>query len=184
MPSIVTKTGDDGTTALIGGARVGKHHPRTEAYGTIDELNALIGIVLSEEDYLPLALFSPLLRIQHTLFRVGAALANPGRVQAVPGVTQLHVDALEAWIAELEPLLPVQRAFLLPGGSALGAALHHARTVCRRAERRIVALQHSGAPIPELLMTYINRLGDFLFIAARICTLLQKQEEIEVRYDL
>lgn len=184
MPSIVTKTGDDGTTALIGGVRVVKSHPRTEAYGTVDELNALIGLVLAEQDDLSLSLLSPLTRIQHTLFRVGAALANAGKPQAVPGITEQHIVALEEWIIELEPLLPPQRAFLLPGGSRVGAILHHARTVCRRAERCVVALHATGTAVPPLLTTYINRLSDFLFIAARISNLLEQKEEVQVQYDV
>jgi cob(I)alamin adenosyltransferase len=171
---IYTGTGDTGETGLYGGQRVGKDDRRVEAYGTLDEANALLGVAAisleSSSD-----LHSLVLRLQSELFTVGADLATPltREVQAgksiVPRTDPRHVSALESLIdryeAELEPL----RQFILPGGSMSAAALHHARTVVRRAERNVVALYHAE---PESMNTevirYLNRLADLLFVLARV----------------
>lgn len=167
---IYTRTGDAGSTGLFGGGRVGKDHPRVEAYGAVDELNAAIGLARSIE---PLPRIDELLTpIQRDLFAIGALLATPNREKMHQQLEKARVDAervaqLEHSIddaeAELEPL----RSFILPGGTPKAAALHVARTVCRRAERRVVALQHEEE-LPPLAVIYLNRLSDLLFVLARL----------------
>jgi cob(I)alamin adenosyltransferase len=178
---IYTKTGDSGETGLFDGTRVSKHSPRVEAYGDVDELNALLGLSLAfiREDE---ALRACLLTIQRDLFVVGAHLADPtARVEAKRGdkarLSEEKVTQLEHWIDHFEDELPALRQFILPGGSKGGATLHHARTVCRRAERRIVELSHH-TEVPTLLITYMNRLSDFLFVAARLENLRRNRPEI------
>ena len=168
---IYTKTGDRGETGLFDGSRASKASPRVEAYGDVDELNALLGVALAfiREDQ---ELRSCLLDIQRDLFVVGAHLADPkARVEAKRGakasLTEDKVTQLERWIDHFEEQLPPLRQFILPGGSKGGATLHHARTVCRRAERQVVALSQQ-VDISSLLIIYLNRLSDFLFVAARL----------------
>jgi cob(I)alamin adenosyltransferase len=164
---IYTKTGDTGETSLFGGARVSKSAARVTAYGDVDELNAWLGLVragLSDPQ-----LGEMLERLQRDLFAVGARLADPahkiaGRV-AKAAVTAATVAQLEEWIDSLEAELTPLRRFILAGGTPAGAALHVARTVCRRAERSIVGLGPQAFE-PELLM-YMNRLSDLLFVMAR-----------------
>lgn len=163
---IYTRTGDDGTTGLIGGHRVSKDNPRVEAYGSVDELNAHIGLALaylhSHEAFRDI-----LQSVQNTLFVIGSELATPAsRKPPVQPVSEAHIRQLEHWIDELENSLPALRHFILPGGSVPAAALHVARTVCRRAERRVVTLFHSE-PGNEHIITYLNRLADLLFVMAR-----------------
>lgn len=171
MVKIYTKTGDLGETGLFDGTRVPKHVPRVEAYGDVDELNALLGMALAfirdDED-----VRTCLLAIQRQLFVVGAHLADPtARVEAKRGdkasLTEDAVTQLEEWIDQFDEQLPPLRQFILPGGSKGGATLHHARTVCRRAERRIVALKQE-VELPALILRYMNRLSDFLFVIARL----------------
>ncbi len=164
---IYTRTGDGGETGLFDNQRVRKSDSRVEAYGEVDELNAVIGVVLAEGvDQL---IADMLQSIQRDLFAVGGRLADPShrvadRVQKA--VVDLGaVERLERWIDQLEADLPPLRRFILPGGSRAGASTHLARTVCRRAERRIVALGPEAAQ-PELL-AYMNRLSDLLFVVAR-----------------
>jgi cob(I)alamin adenosyltransferase len=163
---IYTKTGDGGETQLLDGSRVPKDHRRVEAYGEVDELNALLGLVQAE---LP-ALSTPLESIQRDLFALGAQLADPGarigekRTKAAFDTSR--VESLEAEIDAREALLPPLRAFILPGGSRAGALLHVARTVCRRAERATVALDRERSVDPAILK-YLNRLSDLLFVMAR-----------------
>ena len=168
---IYTKTGDRGETGLFDGSRASKASPRVEAYGDVDELNAMLGVALAfiREDQ---ELRSCLLDIQRDLFVVGAHLADPkARVEAKRGakvsLTEDKVTQLERWIDHFEEQLPPLRQFILPGGSKGGATLHHARTVCRRAERQVVALSQQ-VDISSLLIIYLNRLSDFLFVAARL----------------
>lgn len=165
--SIYTKTGDDGRTGLLAGGRVGKDDPRIEAYGTVDELNALLGVArASGVDHVADSLLA---RVQDELFVVGSALADPnpgGRFHNVVGPE--YADRLERDIDTLEADLAPLTQFILPGGSTGAAQLHLARTVCRRAERRVVALQREhGQAVPEPLIVYLNRLSDFLFVLAR-----------------
>lgn len=163
---IYTKTGDDGTTGLFGGGRVPKTSPRIEAYGTVDELNSTIGIACVQSA----AVFAELLqRIQEELFVLGGDLATPLSTRsdyAVPRIGDDEVRALERAIDEHEAELPELKKFILPGGSSLAAHLHHARTVCRRAERCVIALSQLEE-IGSSDIIYLNRLSDLLFVLAR-----------------
>lgn len=163
---IYTKTGDDGTTGLIGGSRVSKGDPRIEAYGTLDELNALIGCaaVVAKPP-----LLEQLRRVQGELFVIGSHLATPsgsGKQSSLPAIKGEMVRMLEREIDEVEPALPPLRNFILPGGSESAARLHVVRTVCRRTERLIVgsSIEHPDRP---LMIEYLNRLSDWLFVQAR-----------------
>jgi cob(I)alamin adenosyltransferase len=167
---IYTKTGDRGDTGLFGGGRVGKDHPRVEAYGDIDELNAAIGLARSIE--LMPRIDEVLVPVQRDLFGLGAILATPDLEKMHQQLAKARIDeariaqlehAIDGGDRELEPL----RAFILPGGTPKSAALHVARTVCRRAERRVVHLQHD-VEIPPLVVVYLNRLSDLLFTLARL----------------
>jgi cob(I)alamin adenosyltransferase len=178
---IYTKTGDHGETGLFDGSRVLKHAPRVDAYGEVDELNAVLGMALAfirdDEE-----LQACLLEVQRDLFVIGAHLADPGaRVEAKRG-EKAHLSAekvtqLEQWIDRCEDQLPPLRQFILPGGSKGGATLHLARTVCRRAERRIVALSQQ-IEVSPVIIVYMNRLSDFLFTAARLENLRRNRPEI------
>jgi cob(I)alamin adenosyltransferase len=167
MP-IYTRTGDQGETGLFGGGRVGKDDPRVDAYGEVDELNAAVGLARTFPAHAELG--GLLKTVQDQLFTVGAVLATP-----VDAAAQSHVPKLEpAWATQMEKdidrfdqELPTLRQFILPGGSSAGAALHLARTICRRAERKVVALARvdsSRAPV----VVYLNRLSDYLFTLARV----------------
>jgi cob(I)alamin adenosyltransferase len=163
---IYTRTGDAGETSLFDGTRVSKAHSRVDAYGEVDELNAWLG--LARASGLDADLDAAVVRIQQDLFALGAQLADPAdriaeRVMKAR-LVEADVTRLEQLIDRLETEVPPLRRFILAGGTAGGAALHVARTVCRRAERRIVALD----PAPEaVLIRYINRLSDLLFVLAR-----------------
>ena len=168
MVRTYTKTGDDGTTGLIGGKRVSKNAARVDAYGHIDELNAVLGMVRGHE--LPQRTGKILDRIQDDLFTVGANLALPEGTDPaewkIPPIDERDIAILEKEIDECEESLEPLRQFILPGGSAPGAMLHLARTVARRAERSCVALSHTEALDPNILR-YLNRLSDLCFILAR-----------------
>ena len=164
---IYTKTGDDGQTGLFAGGRVGKNHPRIEACGTIDELNALLGLARSAK--LPADVDGAMQRIQNDLFTLGAQLAamDATRMSTQP-VSEVEVEALEQTIDRWEQRLPSLKNFILPGGTTPAATLHVARTVCRRAERRVVSLNATaGQAVPDVAIRYLNRLSDLLFVAAR-----------------
>jgi len=166
---IYTRTGDQGTTALFGGERVTKNHPRIEAYGTVDETNAVLGLVRAHlASQAGFETLDPLLgRIQEELFVVGADLATPLNARPlVPRVTPNHIETLEHDIDRLEAALPPLQHFILPSGTPAGAALHVARTVCRRAERLIVETANQES-INDHTLIYLNRLSDFLFVASR-----------------
>jgi cob(I)alamin adenosyltransferase len=162
---IYTKTGDAGETGLFGGPRVRKDHARIEAFGTVDELNSQLGMVRT---LAAAAGFDPLLcRVQGELFDLGAQLATPTR--ASERITAGHVAALEAEIDAHEASLDPLTSFILPTGTPLAATLHVARTVCRRAERRVVTLaMQPETTIPANAIEYLNRLGDLLFVMARV----------------
>lgn len=167
---IYTKTGDRGDTGLFGGGRVPKDHPRVEAYGEVDELNAMLGLARSIE--LMPRIDEVLAPVQRDLFAIGALLATPDREKMRQHLEKAQVDEarireLEQAIDDAERELEPLRSFILPGGTPKAAALHVARTVCRRAERRVVQLQHED-PIPELAVIYLNRLSDLLFTLARL----------------
>ncbi|NIL98552.1 MAG: cob(I)yrinic acid a,c-diamide adenosyltransferase [Planctomycetales bacterium] len=169
MAKIYTKTGDDGQTGLIGGQRTWKDDPRIEAYGTVDELNAVLGTARCAGGGDPID--TVLERVQNELFVVGTQLATPStadRPSAV-GITLQHIATLEADIDRADQSLAPLRQFVLPAGSPLAAHLHLARTVCRRAERRLIRLARQETLTPEtsLLIVYLNRLADLLFVLAR-----------------
>jgi cob(I)alamin adenosyltransferase len=164
---IYTKTGDDGTTGLFGGARVDKDSARVEAYGTIDELNSAIGVVRAEAP--PPDVERALARIQELLFVVGSELATVAGKEdklPMPLVSLEHVSELESLMDQMDASLPPLTAFVLPGGTKAAAALHLARTVCRRAERRVLAASRTS-PVRREVAVYLNRLSDYLFVAAR-----------------
>lgn len=178
--TIVTRTGDTGTTGLVGGKRVPKTHPRIAAVGDVDELNALIGVVRREQ--LPKDVETALETIQHRLFTLGADIASPLDTKAhTERIQASHVAVLDAWIGRMEPKLPALTHFILPSGNAAGARLHHARAVCRRAERSVVTLSRDEGVNPEAIV-YLNRLSDLLFIAARTANAAAGQPEEAVRY--
>jgi cob(I)alamin adenosyltransferase len=164
---IYTKTGDNGTTGLLGGTRVPKDHLRVAAYGDVDELNALLGVVKAHADGKLAVLLG---QIQRDLFALGAQLADPTarvasrKAKATVGAAQTR--RLERAIDRAEAGLPALTAFILPGGTSLGAHLHLARTVCRRAERAVVTLNRD-TPLEPRLLEYVNRLSDLLFVLAR-----------------
>lgn len=161
---VVTKTGDQGATALIGGQRVSKGSLRVAAYGEVDELNSFLGLAATHlRDQECRDLVSEL---QHLLFTLGADLASPEGVE-VPRVTEHHVERLEEMLESMMDELPPLEEFILPGGGPGGATLHVARTVARRAERTTVALQQE-TPINAQAVIFLNRLSDLLFVMARV----------------
>ncbi len=179
--SIVTKTGDGGTTGLYGGTRVSKDHPRICAYGDVDELNAVVGVVLTC-DGLSADARKQLTEIQHLLFRVGGDLATPSQKESKQErVSAEHVAHVEEWITFIENSLLPQRSFILPGGTAAAAQLHLARTVCRRAERSLVALQQKET-VNFQVAVLLNRLSDYFFVLARKVNADAKVWDTEVRY--
>ncbi|MEN3001352.1 MAG: cob(I)yrinic acid a,c-diamide adenosyltransferase [Armatimonadota bacterium] len=163
---IYTRTGDTGETGLIGGQRVPKDDVRVEAYGTVDELNAALGLArcfIEHDD-----LNALLERIQSQLFDMGAELASPPeRAAQFAALGEAEVEALERAIDQLEAELEPLRQFILPGGTPAASALHLARTICRRAERRVVTLSRHST-VSGVIIKYLNRLGDLLFVMARV----------------
>ncbi len=176
---LYTKTGDGGETSFLGGTRVRKSDTRVEAYGAVDELNAFIGFACTLGRDKDMA--ERLTAIQRDLFALGARLADQTARVAdksdKAAVTSADVERLEGWIDQDDASVPPLRRFILPGGSALGAALHLARTVCRRAERRMVALDQP--PVDPILLAYINRLSDLLFVMARAANHRDQALEVE-----
>lgn len=175
---IYTKTGDKGTTSLVGGTRVPKTHIRLEAYGTVDELNSHLGLLvtylLDEKDK------AFLRQVQDRLFAVGSHLATDREkteLKAASVISPEHVEMVEREIDRLDTLLPPLSAFILPGGSRGAAVCHICRTVCRRAERRILALAEQ-VEISSELLAYVNRLSDYLFVLSRKMNQDEKKEEI------
>ena len=164
---VYTKTGDKGTTSLVGGARIDKSHARIEAYGTIDELNSALGYLLA---LLPEGSHVSLLEsVQHALFNVGCHLATdiePGNETDAPCLDPPCAVQLETAIDQMQAKLPPQTHFILPGGTPAAAWAHVCRTICRRAERRVVALSHE-AHVSFSALQYLNRLSDYLFVLAR-----------------
>jgi cob(I)alamin adenosyltransferase len=158
---IYTRTGDAGETSLFGGARVPKNDARIESYGTVDELNAFVG--LARASWVDAPIDEELANIQRDLFDVGAQLASPGSTKFIgPQASRITTleNAIDVMERELEPL----KSFILPGGSVAAATLHIARTICRRAERLVVGLHDEST---QTTITYLNRLSDYLFVAAR-----------------
>jgi cob(I)alamin adenosyltransferase len=167
ITKVTTRTGDDGTTALGTGQRVPKSAPRIAAYGTVDELNAHVGAVLSAN--VAAGLVEPLGQVQNDLFHLGAELCVPEAAKPThpgPRIEQRHVEGLDRLIERLNADLPSLKNFVRPGGTPAAAHLHIARTVCRRAEREVVALAEQE-PVGSWAIAYLNRLSDLLFVMAR-----------------
>jgi cob(I)alamin adenosyltransferase len=182
---VYTKTGDKGTTALFGGTRVPKHHIRIESYGTVDELNSHIGLLRDQE--MNQLYKNVLIEVQDRLFTVGAILATPPEKETLKngqprlqnlGILESDIEFLEKEIDSMEASLPQMTHFVLPGGHTTVSYCHIARCVCRRAERLAVHL-HESEPTDELVIKYLNRLSDYLFVLARKLTLDLKAEEVQ-----
>lgn len=169
---LYTKTGDDGTTGLFGGQRVSKDHPRVEAYGTLDEFNAAIGLAAAACDPrrpLHAGLLEIFAQLQSRLFDIGADLATPEgdkHEKKIQRIDEHHVEEAERWIDEIDDGNSPMKSFVMPGGTELASRLHVARTICRRAERLMVALHHAE-PISAATIVYVNRISDLLFAMAR-----------------
>lgn len=181
---IYTKTGDKGMTSLVGGQRVSKTDLRLEAYGTVDELNSQLGLLLTEvSDASDHALLN---EVQNHLFVVGGYLAtnqSTTQLRAQSVVTPAMIESLEKAVDEIDSSLPKLRAFVLPGGIRGASMAHVCRTVCRRAERRILALnnqlkERDEAELDANVLSYMNRLSDFLFVLARKMNIIEGQDEI------
>lgn len=171
LSKIYTRTGDGGTTGLGDGSRVDKDNVRVEAYGTVDELNSHIGVVLAHN--LPSDVRECLERIQHNLFDLGGEFSVPGR----KALEQNHVELLEKQLDDFNADLPYLKEFILPAGGLATSHCHVARTVCRRAERRAYSL-HRETPINLHAIAYLNRLSDLLFVIARVCARHENGEEV------
>jgi cob(I)alamin adenosyltransferase len=172
LSKIYTRTGDDGTTGLGDGTRVPKNGPRVEAYGTVDELNSSIGVLLAVPG-LPVDISSCLLEIQHELFDMGGELCIPGH----RAIQAEHTTRLESILDRFNDPLPPLKEFILPGGGPAAAACHVARTVARRAERRVLTLAGAEAVSPDVLK-YLNRLSDLLFVLARVLARHERGTEV------
>lgn len=182
---IYTKTGDKGTTALFGGTRVAKHHIRIDSYGTLDELNSYIGLIRDQK--IAKEIFETLIIIQHDLFTAGAILAtdpkkmilkNGQKRLNIPIIKAEEVQRLEKEIDQIEKQLPPMTHFVLPGGHTTVSYCHIARCVCRRAERLATELYESE-PFDEMVLAYLNRLSDYLFVLARKLTFDLQAKEIK-----
>lgn len=178
---IYTRTGDDGTTSLVGGTRIAKNSPRVNAYGTLDELNSHLGLVQAHAAMIPGA--EPeaeiLLGIERLMFGIGAYLATPDGREC-KAITPEVIAALEHAIDEADSRVEPQKWFILPGGTVAAATAHVARTVCRRAERAILDLAATGQYVDPAVLAYVNRLSDYLYILARRLNAAAGREEIKV----
>lgn len=193
--SIATKAGDKGTSSLIGGVRVRKDDPRIEAYGTVDELNAVVGLCLNYATASEVIV--TLNQVQHHLFSVGAELASLGTPNETTKIKHSHVEFLEEALYKVESSLPQQKHFILPNGTKAASYLHLARTICRRAERRAVVCANIGAgavgsnqiknqaqnQVNSELVRYLNRLSDLLFLFARLENNQANCQEEKVKYE-
>jgi len=177
LSKIYTRTGDDGTTGLGDGNRVPKDGLRVEAYGTVDELNSSIGVLLAVPG-LPDGVSTCLLEIQHELFDMGGELSIPG----YHVLTAAHVTRLENILDGFNDPLPPLKEFILPGGGPAAAACHLSRTIARRAERRVLTLSRSESVSPDVLK-YLNRLSDLLFVLARVLARHERGSEVLWRHD-
>jgi len=172
LSKIYTRTGDDGTTGLGDGSRVAKTHARIEAYGTVDEANSAIGVILAVPN-LPAAVSDALTQIQHELFDLGGELAVPG----YRAIQDSHIDQLEQCLDRFNEPLPPLKEFILPGGGPAAAACHVARAIARRAERNAWALAQSEDVAPQVTR-YLNRLSDLLFVVARVLARHENGQEV------
>lgn len=181
---IYTKTGDRGETSLFGGERVPKDNIRIQAYGTVDELNSIIGIAISESASAEIK--DILCNVQNTLFTLGSDLASPKEKEkksfVIPRIEKAHIDKLETFIDAIEYKLPELKNFILPGGTKAASFLHFARTVCRRAEREAVSLQNLVDIGPNPVI-YLNRLSDLLFVLARFENLSSGHPDVDWKKD-
>jgi len=176
---IYTKTGDAGNTSLIGGTKVPKSHIRIESYGTVDELNSYIGLVA--DSFADAHTITLLREVQDRLFTVGASLAcDPDKETAmkIPDLKEEDIVLLEKEIDTMNEVLPEMKSFIIPGGSIAVSNAHVARCVCRRAERNVVLLYHQDTFVEPLVIKYLNRLSDYLFVLARYIGHQQRVEEI------
>ena len=174
---IYTKTGDSGKTSLLGGTKVFKNNPRIEAYGTVDELNSYIGLLsdFSNDDNAK----SILKEIQDRLFTIGSELAcDPDSKMPLPDLHESDIEYLEKEIDNMQYQLPVMKNFILPGGHPAVSFAHVARCVCRRAERCTVNLQENSGAVDQLIIKYLNRLSDYLFVLARYLGMKNNAPEI------
>ena len=174
---VYTRTGDAGQTSLVSGNRVSKDDVRVEAYGTVDELNSNIGVLLHSTKLDDQNVITLLRKAQNKLFNIGAYLANDATDATLYGLTQEDVDELEHMMDVMSQELPPMHGFILPGGSRLSAQADRCRTVTRRAERRVVTLARS-AQVQPLVLEYLNRLSDFFFVFARYNNIQNQVEEI------
>jgi cob(I)alamin adenosyltransferase len=177
---IYTRTGDSGHTGLFGGGRVPKNHIRVQAYGSVDELNATLGMAVSV--MLDADMKDKLIQVQQDLFSLGASLATPGAedgsaAPSIPPLPLSRIEQMEGWIDAATEETPELKSFILPGGSQGAAALHMARTQCRRAEREAVRLDEAEAVAPGLI-PYLNRLSDLLFAFARLENLRAGESDV------
>jgi len=171
LSKIYTRTGDSGNTGLGDGTRIDKDSPRITAMGEVDELNSIMGIILSQDISTPVR--NCLSECQHRLFDLGGELCIPGHKM----ISTAHVSQLEHDLDTFNAELPALKEFILPGGTPAAAHCHHARTVCRRAERSVVSL-HRDAPLNPELMAYLNRLSDLLFVIARLLARADGNQEV------
>jgi cob(I)alamin adenosyltransferase len=178
LSKITTRTGDAGDTGLGDGSRVAKDAPRIQALGDVDELNSAIGLLLAEDENAPANVRDALAQVQHDLFDLGGELCIPGHHM----VSDAHVERLEALVAEHNAALPPLKEFILPGGTRAAAAAHLARTVCRRAERSVVALGRSEA-VSAPLRQYLNRLSDLLFVLGRALNRAAGRDDVQWRHE-
>src|SRR5262252_5696474 len=176
LSRIYTRTGDDGTTGLGDGARVRKDSSRVEAFGTVDELNSAVGVLLATPE-VPPAVAACLTEVQHELFDLGGELCIPGH----RAITAEHVTRLESSLDEFNDSLPPLKEFILPGGGPAAAACHMARAIARRAERRVWALARTETVSPEVT-SYLNRLSDLLFVLARVLARHERGTEVLWRH--
>ena len=180
---LYTRSGDAGTTGLFGGGRVGKDHPRVEAYGTVDEVNAFLGFAAAACDAsrtTEARFLEILAEAQSWLFDIGADLATPegnAHESQVLRIGDSEVAVVERWIDEVDGRNAPMRSFVMPGGSELAARLHLARTICRRAERLMVALSHTE-PVSEGAIRYMNRLSDLLFAMSRLANRYRQVDDV------
>jgi cob(I)alamin adenosyltransferase len=177
LSKIYTRTGDDGTTGLGDGTRVPKDGARVEAYGSVDELNSTLGVLLAVPG-LPEAITACLTEVQHELFDLGGELCIPGH----RAIAAVHVERLEKALDSFNDALPPLKEFILPGGGPGAAACHVSRAVARRAERRVWTLAHSEQVAPEVTQ-YLNRLSDLLFVLARVIARHERGSEVLWRHD-
>lgn len=177
---IYTRTGDTGMTSLVGGRRVKKNDVKVEAYGSVDTLNSYIGLLYADcRVKMPQEILTTLRLISNKLFNLGAYLASDHAAGEAPrDLTDAHVEILEHAIDAMDAFVPPLNSFILPGGAHAACHAHVARSLCREAERRIIALDQAGDPIAPIVLNFVNRLSDYLFMLARYINVLTETPEI------